>query len=529
MIKNLLFITITLFTSITINAQPILQWQKCFGGGNQEESHGLIQTSDGGYMLSAYTRSNDGNVSGNHGNGDFWMVKMDSVGLFEWQKCLGGSEMDIASSIVSTIDGGYIIVGSTNSFNGDVSCGNGLNDGWIVKTDGVGNIQWQNCAGSFGDDFIYCIQPTSDGGYILCGTAFSFCSGVANNGGADAFFVKLNASGLIEWENCLGGSSTEYAYEIQQLADGSYIAVGYTFSNNGDVSGNHLSGGNPTQDVWVVKLTASGLLDWQKCLGGTSYDIGNSIIVTSDGGYLLAGQVSTNDGDISGYHGGRDAWLVKLTANGNISWQKCMGGTQLELSGSVREVTNGGYIFIGGTQSNNGDVSGNHLDQNNQTTQDVWVTRLDVNGGFIWKKCYGGTKNEAGVNILATEAGKYTFTANTYSNNGDVSGNHDEQGNFLDCWVVRLGTLITGEEDLFVNPSISVFPNPSSGIFSLSSNIAVHDVDLEIVNMLGQQVYNEKMKSFTQHQLDISFLPEGNYFLNLRGKEMNTVRRIVIE
>jgi len=149
-----------------------------------------------------------------------------------------------------------------------------------------------------------------------------------NHGGSDYWVVKLNSSGDIEWQKCLGGTNSDggifndYIYSIQQTSDGGFIMACETMSNDGDVSGNHGS-----YDAWVVKLNSLGDIEWQKCLGGTNRDIANSIQQTSDGGFIVAGYTYSNDGDVSGNHGYCDAWVVKLNSSGDIEWQKCLGGT----------------------------------------------------------------------------------------------------------------------------------------------------------------------------------------------------------
>jgi hypothetical protein len=177
--------------------------------------------------------------------------------------------------------------------------------------------------------------------------------------------VKLNSSGDIEWQKCLGGTNWDVAYTIQQTSDGRFIVAGYTESNDGDVSGNH---GN--SDYWVVKLDSSGDILWQKCLGGTSWDFANSIQQTSDGGFIVAGYTESNDGDVSGNHGGSDAWVVKLNSSGDIEWQKCLGGTGDEYVNSIKQTSDGGFIVAGCTKSNDGDVLGNH------GNDDSWVVKL---------------------------------------------------------------------------------------------------------------------------------------------------------
>ena len=240
---------------------------------------------------------------------------------------------------------------------------NGVNNKSLAQAP---TIEWQKCLGGSNDDWAYSIQQTSDSGLIVAGYTESSNGDVSGNHGAyDYWVVKLNSSGDILWQICLGGTNVDVAYSIQQTSDEGFIVAGYTCSNEGDVSGNH---GN--SDYWVVKLNSSGTIEWQKCLGGTDGDYANSIQQTSDGGFIVAGQTYSNDGDVSGNHGGSDAWVVKLNSSGNIEWQKCLGGTGWDWENSIQQTSDGGFIVAGYTNSNDGDVSGNH------GSKDYWVVKL---------------------------------------------------------------------------------------------------------------------------------------------------------
>jgi len=168
------------------------------------------------------------------------------------------------------------------------------------------------------------------------------------------WIVKLDGSGNIQWQKSLGGINEENAFSIQQTADGGFIVAGFTQSNNGDVSGNH-----GFSDYWVVKLDGSGNIEWQKSLGGSGDENASSIRQTTDGGFIVAGFTASNDGDVSGNHGSRDYWIIKLDGSGNIQWQKSFGGSGDEDASSIRQTADGGFIVAGGTLSNDGDVSGN--------------------------------------------------------------------------------------------------------------------------------------------------------------------------
>ncbi len=196
------------------------------------------------------------------------------------------------------------------------------------------------------------------------------------------FFILLAsipAQPAIQWQKSLGGSVSEVAQAIQKTNDGGYIIAGFTTSNNGDVSGNHGGG-----DWWVVKLNATGEIQWQRALGGTSTESAYSIQQTSDGGYIVAGRTHSNDGDVTGNHGDWDCWVVKLTSTGAIEWQKAFGGSSLDEAYSIQQTTDGGYILAGNSMSTDGDVTGNH------GYFDIWVVKMNDTGAIQWQKSLGG-------------------------------------------------------------------------------------------------------------------------------------------
>jgi hypothetical protein len=310
---SLLLVIIFIFSMPVLvqaaDAAPVIDWSKCLGGSSTDQINSIQQTNDGGYILAGYSGSADGDVTGNHGSSDYWVVKLDSNRGISWSRCLGGSGEDIAFSIQQTSDGGYIVAGQTTSTNGDVT-GNhgGFYDCWVVKLDSRGEISWSKCLGGNRSDIAQSIRQTSDGGYIVAGRTTSTNGDVTgNHGGHDYWVVKLDSRGGISWSRCLGGKYTDIAQSIQQTNDGGYIVAGYSYSTDGDVTGNH--GG---YDYWVVKLDSRGEIEWQKCFGGSDYDNATTIRQTSDGGYVLAGYSSSTNGDVTGNHGENDCWIVKL-------------------------------------------------------------------------------------------------------------------------------------------------------------------------------------------------------------------------
>jgi uncharacterized delta-60 repeat protein len=269
------------------------QWNKTFGGTYEDEANSVQQTSDGGYIVAGYTDSLGA------GAGDFWLVKTDSSGNQQWNRTYGGTSGDEAYSVQQTSDGGYILAGYTSSF------GAGEEDFWLVKTDSVGNQQWNKTYGGTGDDEAYSVQQTSDGGYVLAGYTSSFGAGWY-----DFWLVKTNSSGSQQWNKTYGGTGDEMAYSVQQTSDGGYIMAGHT---------------KPSQagrwNFWLVKTDTSGNQQWNKSYGGSSDSEAYSVQQTSDGGYIVAGYI-----DLGGDHI-IDFWLLKTDGSGNIG-----GGTGQDMS-----------------------------------------------------------------------------------------------------------------------------------------------------------------------------------------------------
>jgi hypothetical protein len=239
---------------IRMDPSGTIVWQKLLGGYGDDNGYSIHQTIDGGYVLTGNTYSdNSGDVGPNHGSDDMWVVKLDSVGNIQWQKVLGGNAHEAGYGVRQTHDGGYVAAGVTGSSNnGDVGASHGNGDFWVVRLDSSGNIQWQKVLGGSDVDNGRAIEQTSDGGYILTGYSTSGSSGDVgpNHNSCDAWVVRLDSVGTVLWQRQFGGFGTEWGLDIHQTRDGGYVFTGQTdSSNSGDVGLNH--GRN---DFWVVKL-----------------------------------------------------------------------------------------------------------------------------------------------------------------------------------------------------------------------------------------------------------------------------------
>lgn len=398
-----------------------------FGGSESDWGNSIIQTSDGGYVITGGTESNDGDFSGmNKGDSDIFVMKLSSQKNIQWTKTYGGSGTDIGNSVIQTRDGGFIITGYSTSNDGDFS---GMNRGGrdivVTKLSSNGEIQWNKTYGGSGGEGGNSIIQTSDGGYILTGETQSIdgdFSGRKTNW-FDIFVMKLSPSGEINWKKTFRGSSGERGKSIIQSSDGGYTLTGSTGSNDGDFSGINESG----TSIFVINLSIFGEIQWIKIFGGTGYDSGLSIDRTADGGYILTGETYSIDGDFNGLaKGGKDIFVLKISFSGDVQWIKILGGSGSDSGVSIRETTDGGYILTGYSTSNDGDFSGMK-----KGSEYIFVIKLSIYGDIQWNKTFGGGEDDRGKSIKQTSDGGYVLTGWTESKDGDFRGLNKGNGDIF--------------------------------------------------------------------------------------------------
>ncbi|MBN1273824.1 MAG: hypothetical protein JXB26_16270 [Candidatus Aminicenantes bacterium] len=293
----------------------------------------------------------------------------------QWARTYGGSEDDYAYSIQETNDGGFIVTGEVLSF------GEGLTEIWVIKLNAAGEITWQKSFGAGADDLVRLIRQTSDGGYITAGFTYSFAEELD-----DIWIIKLDAAGQSEWQKIYGGTNYDSAESINQTSDGGYIVAGGTVSY-----------GAGEDDIWILKLDAAGNITWQKTYGSSDSDFAISALETTDKGFIvLASTQSYGAGDV-------DSWILKLSANGDIEWQKTYGGDDEDRLRSIKQTNDGGYITAGFTYS-----MGAGYD-------DAWILKLDNTGDIIWQRVFGGVDYDAAQSVHQTSDGGYIAAGGTVS------------------------------------------------------------------------------------------------------------------
>lgn len=452
------------FCCLAMAQAPTIQWQKCFGGTFGDSAVDMVQTSDNGYILGGRTGSNDGDVTNQLGLSDFWVVKLDATGTLQWKKNYGGTDNEWFSRIIQTADGGYFMVGTTKSTNGHAASNhNGQDDGLAIKTDALGNVIWSRCYGGTNADYFKSAKQLADGTYMVVGETISSDGDVSANHNPqtnDGWVLRLDASGNILWEHCYGSAGAESFVDFDLTPDDGYVFIGtaYTSDFTADVTDT-----NGLYDVWIVKTDASGVIQWQQTYGGSVQEGAITVKHLSDGSYMATAHTRSINGDVTGNHGASDFWVLKLDASGNLQWQRCYGGTAEdgyssdgEYGSNILEMPDGNFIFSCQVGSTNGDVIGSH------GSTEFWMVKIGPNGQILWQKCIGGSSAESPKTLLKTNDNGFAICGSTWSSNGDVTGQH---GN-MDYWLVKLGSenLTTAQ---FEKAPLIIFPNPATSLLHI--------------------------------------------------------------
>ena len=354
---------------IKLNNSGNLVWKKSFGGSGYDYLKTVIQTPDNGILCIGETNSTNGNVTNYFGQIDFWVIKLNSNGNIEWQKNYGGDSNDMGYSVCLTVDGAYIIAGQSES---NVEENHGLMDYWVLKIDNLGNIIWKKAYGGSQDDFLKTIKNTSDGGYILTGNSKSSNGDVGfNKGLLDVWVVKIDDAGNLQWQNSFGGSQDDFSTSVMEDANGNFVLVGETYSFDNDANDNHSFYG--FRDFFVIKINSQGQKIWSKCYGGEDNEYARSVCQNNSGEYVIVGETYSITGQPTNNHGSADYWLIKTnSSDGSLLWQKTYGGQGHDEPNSMLVTFDNNYIVAGNAAPpiGIGDVTQNYGDD------DFWIIKL---------------------------------------------------------------------------------------------------------------------------------------------------------
>jgi len=389
-----------------------------------EYGYGLDISSGGNLTISGVAYIPDSINPGWLGNGDVWVMRLDQNGTVLWERIYGGNQTDYGLSVHGLPDGGAAVLGTTGSYNGDVTNFHGQGDMWFLRLDNEGNIIWDRALGGDqmdeGSDFVL----TPDGDYLLCGYTLSDNGDLKRQlGDGDLWLVRINDKGIIVWQQTYGGSGKDSGAGICSTKDGAYVICGSTNSTDGMVKGNRTS-----SDVWVIKVDQNGTLLWEEAFGGSELDWGHSVIELSTGDIMVGGVTASGDGDVGTNHGAADIWLMKLSPEGKMLWQQTYGGAYSDNVWRLVPSLTGGAYLVGDSFSQEGMFNGNHGES------DLLVGEVDKNGTLLWQRQIGGSSIDRGSWMDKTSDERLLISGLTTSSDGDLSGNHTAG----DLWVLEV-------------------------------------------------------------------------------------------
>ncbi len=456
--KNFFIVLCILFITVSFAQAPDTLWTRTYGGPDFEGASSVHQTTDGGYIIGG------GNEPFGMDTGDVYIVKTDSLGDTLWTRLHGNPNLqEWCTSIQQTTDGGYIvlvltaIVDTSSIFFDDIV---------LMKLNALGDTVWVKTYGGNNEELAGSVQQTADGGYIVVAITNSFGAGEG-----DVFLIKTNSLGDTVWTRTYGGTGYDAASSVQQTTDGGYIIAGSTRSFSLD-----------SGDVYVIKTASAGDTLWTRSYGGISWDWGNSVQQTTDGGYIIAGGSCSFNPTYND-----DAYLIKTDSLGDTLWTRTYGGDSNDIAFSVIQLTDSGHLFVGNTYSYGAGED------------DLWLVRIDTIGNILGTRTYGGTSQDGGVDIQKCTDGGYVVAGYTASFGGG----------FFDAWLLKIAPEPGIEEEKVEAVKYSNF---GTTIFS-GPLLLPEGKKCKVFDIMGRVVMLDRIKP-------------GVYFIEVDGKITQKVVKV---
>ena len=422
-----------LYIVIALNAGAqsfTINWDNTIGGGDTDELYDMVLTNDGGYILAGISNSDSGNDKSqdNFGGTDGWVVKIDATGMVEWDTAFGDDNYERIHSISQTADGGYIF----NGFGVGPDDSRGYGDYWVVRLNASGQVTWDSLYGTDARETGVSIMQTSDNGYIVGGTRkaedFSY---------VDLWVFKIDDSGEVQWEQTYDNANAEDELtSIDTTTGGGYIIGAVTIDDN-------------KEDYWALKIDESGTVEWDTVFGGSEDDRLHVVKQTTDGGFILGGYSESMANEYKSEDCGRPCfWVIKTDASGNITWENSIGGDGTDLLYTLEETNAGGFI-LGGSVSSNASIY-TDVSEYGLGETDYWFVKIDDAGNVLWDKRFGGEERDYLHDVKQIEDNIYVLAGFSSSDESDDKSEGSlgsdgggfgiDAGGSQDFWVLEVET-----------------------------------------------------------------------------------------
>jgi hypothetical protein len=520
-----------------------ITWSQCFGGSGLDIGFSICEFDTSEILVASYTYSNNGTVTTPvHGDADWWAMKFthSTTPQLVWSYTYGGSQYDKCRQMSPSYNKkSYALFGTSHSKDGNIDksqlIGNDKDNWWLVKINNAGTILQQKLivgAGN-GDCGGRSIIPTSDNGYILLGWSSAQDNDFVGNYSTsfDGWVFKLDSNLNIQWKNHYGGTGADAPVRMIRVGN-YYYFTGLTTSNDHDFAGqNHPLNGVASQDFGVWKIDTMGNVIWAKSPGGSGQEFPFDIHADWDGNIVCAGFTTSNDGDVTGYHGGtKDGWLFKLRASdGSIMWEKTFGGSGSDAIKRILPMPDHGFTLLCTSASKNDDGVG----AGNHGAKDVWLVRIDSNRNIMYSKMFGGSGIEEALDLQEFPGKGYIVMANTQSSDGDLQGvKNPNSGQDVWMFFVADSSLFTSNSSQVYQPnvldmakalnptSVIVYPSVTSGAVSIASGAPVNKgYTIRVVDVDGKLVWTKTISQINEpvnQSLDLSGNSKGVYFVQIQ-------------
>ncbi len=417
----------------------------------------------------------------------------------DWEKTFGSSLSEISHSLTSDGGSGYLIANDNNLNDGTASVDKGGSDVWVANIDAAGNIIWETTIGGTLNDYPKEILKGSDNAIYIVGYSKSNDQDITvNKGDDDILLVKLSTSGNLIWAKTYGGTDRDRGETIIQKANGNLLIGAMSSSSNGDVSNNYGS-----FDNLIMEIDTAGNVLWEKNYGGTGTEQIRDIKPLLDGNFIMTGLSTSSNNDSPSNNGSYDYLTIKFNDTGAVIWSDAIGGSSLDFAESILPLSDSSIIIGGYSYSKDFDVDSVY------DNIDIWIINYDKNGNINWKEVYGGSDDDILLNLIELSNGEVYGIGSTSSNDGQVSNNYG--GN--DVWLINInpnnGNLLfeknyggdsydQGIEIIENNTNDLVFiGRSSSDTNDVSLNIGGSDSWLVKLNPSSTSIHNIKKKPYT--------------------------------
>lgn len=433
---------------LSYSPAQIAFWQLYLGGTAFDKGKALVFQPDGTLVVGGETQSVNGLGVGNHSSDyDLVVFKYATQGKQFWKAMLGGRGTERLGEMIATRDGGFLLVGSSTSADGDVPRNAGGSDIFVAKLDAKGKVAWTRSYGGRGDDLGLAALQTADGGYLIGGESGSINHSknpeVRHHGGLDSWVAKLDGQGNLQWETLLGGSRNEQVCRLHQLRNGQYLIVNNANSEDADVSEN-LGG----KDIWITRLDEDGDLISEQTYGGSDNDDVYASALDRDENLWLGGTTFSSDGHVPRQQGLGDCWLMLLAPNGAVRWSQTYGGPRPDGLNDLLLTEDGGAVFCGITRSRTGEGD----IEANKGYYDGWLVKVDTLGQRKWSRTIGYEgKDELNSLVQVPNGGFVALGSAIQDRNGMVLPGHSGQS---DLWMVNFDNLDRDGVRAYVTPPL---------------------------------------------------------------------------